>query len=349
MADDPQLSIIVPVYAVEDFLAECLDSILGQDFSDFELIVVDDCSPDGCGEILRDYAGRDERVRLLSLDRNVGLGFARNSGLLIARGRYVWFLDSDDVLERGSVGKVMQRAAETNADVVMFDWVRFYEDGSEKVSATRGILERTGGTFTAHEFPQIVKVLQVAWNKVIRRELLEQKNLWFPKGYYEDTAFTYALLASARSIATLATTVVRYRQRSGAITATSSDRHFEVFDQWRRAMSQLVRTDPDGSLRRQLFPVMIRHCTYILMGSDRIPADRRLDYLRELRSLYREHSHIAPHGAKHCRERVEFGIIRTGSLRLLETSWKVRSRRWAAAKRRRAPSRANIEAVACQA
>jgi CDP-glycerol glycerophosphotransferase len=339
MADDPQLSIILPVYNVESFLPECLDSILGQDFSDFELIVVDDCSPDGCAKILRKYQNRDPRVRVLSLDRNVGLGFARNTGLLAARGKYVWFLDSDDVVESGSLAKVMKRAAQTKADVVMFDWVRFFADGREKLSLATDALACNRGKFTAYEFPQIVRILQVAWNKIVRRDLLERENLWFPKGYYEDTAFTYALLASAKSIATLPATVVRYRQRSGAITATRSDRHFEVFGQWRLAMSQMARRDLDGSLTRELFPIMMRHCTYILMGSDRVPADRRSDYLKELQSLYREYGHLSGGGTRDCRERVEFGIIRTGSLQLLSASWTIRSRRWAASKRRNAPRR----------
>jgi CDP-glycerol glycerophosphotransferase len=333
MSDDPQLSIILPVYAVESFLAECLDSILGQDFSDFELIAVNDCSPDGCADILRRYQDRDYRVRVLSLDRNVGLGFARNTGLLAARGKYVWFLDSDDVVEKDVLGKVMDRATETNADVVMFDWVRFFDDGREKLSLAADTLARNRGTFSAYDFPQIVRVLQVAWNKIVRRELLERANLWFSKGYYEDTAFTYALLASAESIATLPVTVVRYRQRSGAITATRTARHFEVFGQWRRAMSQMARRDLDGSVTRELFPIMMRHCTYILMGSDRIPANRRSDFLREIQSLYRDYAYTAGRGTRDCRERVEFGIIRTGSLGLLTASWTIRSRRWAASKR----------------
>src|SRR5687768_16263688 len=95
------LSLIVPAYRVQGYLRECMDSIRDQSFTDIEVIAVDDASPDSCGEILAEYAARDSRVRVVSLERNVGLGEARNIGLDQATGDYVWFVDSDDWLAEG--------------------------------------------------------------------------------------------------------------------------------------------------------------------------------------------------------------------------------------------------------
>jgi CDP-glycerol glycerophosphotransferase len=332
MKRSPRLSIVVPVYDVERYLSECLDSILGQDFTDFELIVVDDRSPDGCADILRDYEQRDDRVRVLSLEQNVGLGYARNAGLEIARGDYIWFIDSDDLLRPGTMAKVMDRAEATGAEVVMFSWVRFYEDATEKVGTNTEILAKAPEIFTASECPQILKVLQVAWNKIIRRELLERTNLRFPTGYYEDTAFTYPLLASARSITTLPIVVVGYRQRaSGAITATRSGRHFEVLGQWAQAMTKMAELNSGNQLlRAELFPVMIRHCTYILMDGRRLPNDRRREYMSRLSSLFHEHRPSEGFAARSLGEKVELGIVRTGSLELLKLFWGVRATWWLA-------------------
>src|SRR5689334_9186190 len=124
-----QVSIIVPVYNVERYLGECLDSILSQDFEDFEIVAVDDCSQDGSSEILRQYAERDARIKIIVMPQNRGLGAARNAGLAAATGRYVWFIDSDDSIRPGSLSAIMARAEETGAEVVLFGWARTFEDG----------------------------------------------------------------------------------------------------------------------------------------------------------------------------------------------------------------------------
>jgi CDP-glycerol glycerophosphotransferase len=335
MSDMPRLSIIVPVYQVERYLVECLDSILGQDFSDFELIAVDDCSPDGSAEILRRYAQTDDRVRVLSLEQNVGLGAARNAGLEIARGEYVWFIDSDDVLCPNTLSLIMRRAEETRSEVVLFGWVRFYEDGREKWGGRADLLGRAPRTFTAAEWPPVMKVIQVAWNKIILRDLLERTGLRFPDGFYEDTAFTYPLLASACSISTVPKLVVRYRQRTGAITATRTHRHFEVFDQWQIAMTKLADVDANGRLRAELFPLMIRHCAHILMTGTRLPIEDHRDYIVRLRQLAKTHAPPGGYHAARWGDAAEVEIARAGSLVLLQLFWKIRSSWWAVSKLRR--------------
>ena len=94
----PEISVIVPVYKVEEYLPQCIDSILAQTFTDFELLLVDDGSPDRCGEICEEYAGKDTRIRVFH-QANAGLSCARNTGLMNARGRYVTFIDSDDYVK----------------------------------------------------------------------------------------------------------------------------------------------------------------------------------------------------------------------------------------------------------
>ncbi|MEU0462333.1 glycosyltransferase family 2 protein, partial [Micrococcus luteus] len=99
----PRFSIILPCFKVQGFLGECLDSVLGQSFRDIEVIAVDDCSPDGSGAILDEYAARDDRVRVLHLEENAGLGRARNAGMPHATGDYLFLLDSDDTLTPGAL------------------------------------------------------------------------------------------------------------------------------------------------------------------------------------------------------------------------------------------------------
>ena len=103
------LSVVLPVYRVQGYLRQCLDSMLSQSFTDFEIVAVDDCSPDYSGAILAEYAARDPRVRVVTSPENVGLGRARNLGLQHATGDYVWFVDSDDWLATGALAAVAGR------------------------------------------------------------------------------------------------------------------------------------------------------------------------------------------------------------------------------------------------
>ena len=123
------LSVVLPVFKVQGYLAQCLDSLLDQSFTDVEIIAVDDRSPDRSGEILAEYAERDPRVRVITMAENVGLGRARNAGLDAATGEYVWFVDSDDWLATGALGAVARRLRDTRADVLVVGFDRVHWDG----------------------------------------------------------------------------------------------------------------------------------------------------------------------------------------------------------------------------
>ncbi|MFI5934949.1 CDP-glycerol glycerophosphotransferase family protein [Actinoplanes sp. NPDC051494] len=272
------LSVVLPVYKVQGYLRQCLDSLLDQAFTDFEVVAVDDCSPDNSGEILAEYAARDPRVRVVELVENVGLGRARNVGLDHAVGEYVWFVDSDDWLAQGALRAVADRIDGTRPDVLIVGYDRVNWDTSVKSAGSVGVLASAPETFTVEEWPRALSVLHVAWNKVVRRDLLVKRGLRFEQGWYEDVSFTFPLLAAAERISTLPRVCVHYRQRrTGAITKTVGDRHFEIFDHWAHAMA-LVDEDGDRAelLRPLLFERMMWHYLTVLRNVERVKkASRR--------------------------------------------------------------------------
>lgn len=144
----PELSIIVPVYKVEKYLPRCIDSILAQTFGDFELILIDDGSPDGCGRICDEYARKDKRIVVIH-QKNMGVSAARNAGLDIARGRYIGFVDSDDWIEPQMYEVMMDAIRENGADMAVCGVRYADEDGkftradmlSEGVYSRDGLLE----------------------------------------------------------------------------------------------------------------------------------------------------------------------------------------------------------------
>ena len=141
----PELSIIVPVYKVEKYLPRCIDSILAQTFGDFELILIDDGSPDGCGRICDEYARKDKRIVVIH-QKNMGVSAARNAGLDIARGRYIGFVDSDDWIEPRMYEVMMDAIRENGADMAVCG-VRYADEDGKFTRADRlseGVYTRAG-------------------------------------------------------------------------------------------------------------------------------------------------------------------------------------------------------------
>ncbi|WP_328669414.1 bifunctional glycosyltransferase/CDP-glycerol:glycerophosphate glycerophosphotransferase [Streptomyces sp. NBC_00328] len=288
----PRFSVIVPVFKVQGFLRECLDSVLEQSYPDLEVIAVDDCSPDGCGAILDEYAERDPRVRVLHLPENVGLGRARNAGMPLAGGDYLLFLDSDDTLTPGALRAVADRLDETaGPDVLVFDYARTYWWGGTRRNVLARVLAEAGpGTFTAAEHPEILDLLMVVWNKVYRRAFVEREGFAFPPGYYEDTPWTFPVMLSAERIAALDRICLAYRQRrQGNILSTTSRKHFDIHDQYERVFA-FVGSRPELSHWRPfLHRKMGEHCLDILSKEDRLPEEDKAEFFRLTAALFRRH------------------------------------------------------------
>ncbi|MEW2473187.1 bifunctional glycosyltransferase family 2 protein/CDP-glycerol:glycerophosphate glycerophosphotransferase [Micromonospora gifhornensis] len=271
------ISFVVPAYRVQGYLRECLDSILAQPVTDIEVIGVDDCSPDASGDILDEYAARDGRVRAVRLDRNLGLGPARNAGLDRAVGEYVWFVDGDDWLVPDCLVEVAERLHTTRPDVLLVDHVRAHWDDTVTGSAMAEVFPEPTGpvTFRLRERPETLELLHTAWNRLVRRQFLAEVGLRFAPGWYEDVSFSYPVLLAADRVGVLDTVCVNYRQRrAGAITKTQGERHFEVFEQWHRVFREADRFDA-GQLRAALFERMMWHYLTVLGNEDRIPAELR--------------------------------------------------------------------------
>ncbi|MFI1321634.1 CDP-glycerol glycerophosphotransferase family protein [Streptomyces rochei] len=293
----PRFSVIVPCFKVQGFLRECLDSVLDQSFRDIEVVAVDDCSPDGCGAILDEYAALDERVRVLHLEENVGLGRARNAGLPLATGDYLFFLDSDDTLTPGALRAMADRLAEAkDPDVLVFDYARTYWWGGTRRNVLAQVLAETDRTFTAAERPEILDLLMVVWNKVYRRDFVEREGFTFPPGYYEDTPWTFPVMFAAGRIATLDRICLNYRQRrQGNILSTTSRKHFDVHAQYERVFAFLDARPELARWRPFLHAKMGEHCLDILSKPDRLPPSDKAEFFRRTTEMFRRY---CPEGAE---------------------------------------------------
>lgn len=210
----PTLSIIVPVYKVEAYLKACIDSILAQTFRDFELLLVDDGSPDGCPALCDQAAEKDPRVRVIH-QKNGGLSAARNAGLDIARGQWIGFVDSDDYIAREMYEQLYRRVQQDHTKLALCEYRLVTEAGAPMPSRS-AITEDTvlnreeamaridGGHFT------------VAWNRLYHRSLFDE--LRFPVGkVHEDEYIVHQVYWQCERISVIAQPLYFYVQRTGSI------------------------------------------------------------------------------------------------------------------------------------
>lgn len=221
----PLVSIIVPVYNVERYLDECLDSIRAQTYARLEIIVVEDCSTDDSVAKLEPHLA-DSRIRVIQHERNSGLSAARNTGMEAACGEFVLFVDSDDAIAPTLVEACLASALETGADVVVFDFVAFQDgDALPEVGGETGL---SGARKL--EAVEYLKLPHFAWLKFMRAGLLRDPRLRFPAGYYyEDWPFHWELGFAAASIVKLDGAWYCYRQRDTSITASVGKKLLDQF------------------------------------------------------------------------------------------------------------------------
>ena len=225
----PAISVIIPVYKVERYLDACVASVAGQTFADLEILLVDDGSPDACPALCDAWAQRDPRIRVIHR-QNGGLSAARNTGIEAAAGRFLAFVDADDLLEPDALRRAYEAQAVTGADLVIFN-LRYVDETNTPLPAP-DFSQFRDEVLTPDEVWQRYFSLAeqriyyvVAWNKLYRAELF--RTLRFRPGKrYEDQFLLPGLLAQCRTVACLGWPGYRYVQRGGSIMAQGSSRNY---------------------------------------------------------------------------------------------------------------------------
>ena len=217
------ISVIVPVYKVEPYLQQCVDSILNQTYRDLEVLLIDDGSPDKCGEICDEYEKKDKRIRVFHTE-NRGLSAARNLGLREAKGDYIGFVDSDDWIEPDMYEELLRRVEETGADIATSGfWVEF-SDSSQKSMSSLSVYEGTESLKALLD----QKISNHVWNKLYRKDLLNADP--FPdKSNHEDIATMHKFLNAAQVVATVPDSKYHYRQRTDSITKTHTAKNLIAY------------------------------------------------------------------------------------------------------------------------
>ena len=221
-----KVSIIIHIYGVEKYLEECLDSVINQTYSNLEIILIDDESPDQCPVICDEYALKDNRIKVIH-KKNGGAGSARNAGLKICTGEYICFVDSDDYVYPNYVEKLVSEAVRQKAEIIVSNFDYLYQNKKK----TEKELMKTN-EFSSAEYLEEFLInwhCSLIWNKIFKKDIL--KSLFFVEGRrIDDEFFTYQAVIKAKKIVQIEDCLYVYRMRKSSVMNSSVSRYEKMLE-----------------------------------------------------------------------------------------------------------------------
>lgn len=258
-----KVSIIVPVYGVEEWLARCLDALVNQTLKDIEIIVVNDGSPDNSQKIIDEYVKNYPDLVYGYQKKNGGLSDARNYGMQYATGEFIAFVDSDDYVDVTMYEKLYDKAIEENADAVTCAYFKVNEKKKNRKSAQKGSMYLFGKNIRENT-EVLIKMAPYAWNKMIRRSVFEKSGITFPKGLiFEDLCTMYPLFLYCNKVSKVDEELYYYiEEREGSIINTYSEKKMQVLDSLTLLNRRFQEAGEFENFHDELVTLNLRHTFY---------------------------------------------------------------------------------------
>ena len=249
-----KISVIVPVYNVETYLRQCLDSIINQTLTDIEIICINDGSTDTSPDILKEYESRDSRIRIISQE-NKGLSSARNRGLEVAVGEYIYFIDSDDYLDVNALDELYSLSKDKDLDLILFKLANFDDEGNVDYNYSNMpfLLDIPKDVFTYRDFKDdLFRVDVTAYTKFFKRELVS--DMRFPEGLiFEDSAVYLDYIINAKRICFLDKCLYYRRIRDDSIISKASKNHADIIEIYEIINGKLIECGLYDELKEDFF------------------------------------------------------------------------------------------------
>lgn len=276
----PIVSLLVPIYNVEKYLRECLDSARDQTLEDIEVICINDGSTDASSEIIREYMSKDSRFRMIDKP-NSGYGASMNQGLAAARGKYIGILESDDFFELDALEKLVTAAEANDAQVVKANFWFYWSTPQEK-NELFGLVTKdmAGHVVNPHEETGIFYLKPSIWSAIYRRDFLEKNGIRFletPGASYQDAGFNFKVWACAERAVFLTDPILHYRQDNEASSVNSPSKVHCVCDEYAE-MDRFIKGRSDAVFLKHILEKM-KYDSY-MWNYERLSEDLRVEFLK---------------------------------------------------------------------
>lgn len=229
-----KVSILVPIYNVEKYLRECLESLISQTLEDVEILCINDGSTDSSVQIIEEYAKKDGRIKVINKE-NSGYGASMNWGLREATGEYVGIVESDDFVEKNMFEDLYNIARKNQADIVKSDYYYYTTANNQSRKAGKISKYRINKVINAKKYKKLLKMQPTIWNAIYRREFLKENEIKFletPGASYQDTSFAFKTLSSAERIVLTDKAYLYYRQDNINSSVHSKEKVYQICSEY---------------------------------------------------------------------------------------------------------------------
>lgn len=283
-----KFSVILPIYNVEKYLGECVDSILAQTFTDYELILVDDGAKDNSPAICDEYAKKDARIKVIH-QVNGGQSNARNNGLDVANGEYIIYIDSDDFIMNDKFLQNVSEKTSQDVDMIFYKYCNYYEKSSVFKPCQFSYISAMTEIATSEIIKKLVMAdafYGQAWIRAIRRKMLTDNGIRFLEGMScEDTDWNYNIWKLNPKVAFIDEPYVAYRQREGSVSRSVKLKLLEDFlfvvNKWAKELSDLENSD----LKNSLLSSLAKYYSNLLVIYMRVQNDDKKSYKHKIKAL----------------------------------------------------------------
>lgn len=287
----PKISIIVPIYNVEKYLKQCLDSILSQSFQDFEIICINDKSPDNSLEILKEYAAKDNRIKIINNKKNVGCGVSRNKGIKRAKGKYIMFIDSDDWYEPDALELLYNQIEKNKNDFVIFDYRKYFVGDSSFKSPTKymsGYLDEVDNPdIKLWKLQKPFMFSAYVWTQIYNTEFIKKNNIKFDSWLMsEDARFYFGAIISSKSVSIIDKPLINYRIHNESATNSKFNLLGAHIYARIKTYKMFLKSKHKKEYLKSYIPYCIRSVLFVYKKLNKCDTTLKKKYYNKMRSFY---------------------------------------------------------------
>ena len=275
----PKVSVLVPIYNVEKYLRQCLDSLINQTLEDIEIICINDGSTDSSPEIISEYQAKDNRVKVIN-KANSGYGASMNMGVDAATGEYIGIVESDDYAENTMFEKLYNQAKANDLDILKSDFVKYRGDTNQCVKA--GIIDKDwcDKVFTTDEYKEALNIIPSIWSAIYRKEFIQTYNIRFSEtagASYQDTGWHYKTMLVAKRIMLTNEAYLYYRQDNPNSSVKSTAKAYAVCKEFESIVDFMKSNNCTKNLE-YVYSIMFRSYRHNLLRLDEALVDEFIQY-----------------------------------------------------------------------